>query len=251
MEAVFTKLSFVVSIGLQVFILALLIRRRLEKRFFWFLLYLAYELCESVVRVVVSGNQGLYLKVYWYTEVGDVTLSFLAVRESFLNVFRPYTRFRWFTGIIWGGVGIALLWAVFKAWVLPPVESNREIFAIIGLEVAVHYVLTAIGILYFAFVVWQKVKGHRWESTVILGFTVNVMIAVFGYLTRSVFGRRFSRLSEWLTAVAYIVGALIWALGLWQPEPKDSGPGRDLKTGDLEALEGYIKILGRSPKRKP
>ena len=250
MEAILTKLSFVVSIGLQVVILAILIRRRLRSRLFWFFIYILYEILESVIRLSVSGNQDWYLGVYWSTEIADVIFSVVAVRESFLNVFWPYARLRWFTRTVWSCIGLALLYAAFKAWVFPPVESSRKVVAIIGTEVAVDYSLTVVGILYLALIVLLKMKKYRWESAVIVGFTINVSVAIFGNLTRSVFGKKFIVLSNWLPAVAYIAGEIIWVLGLWRLEPEVQGPIRELNESDLEMLDRYSKMFDRIFKRK-
>lgn len=249
MEALLTNLSFVVSISLQLVVLAILIRRRLRRRFFWFFVYILYEVLESLVRLAVSGNQSLYLKVYWSTEVADSTFAIMAVRESFLNVFKPYTRLRWFTRTVWTCIAFALSYAVFKAWAFPPVEPSRAIWAIIGLDVAMAYCLSVVGILYLALIWLLKIRKYRWESAVILGFTVNVSVSVFGYLTRSVFGTRLRILSEWLPAVGYIMGATIWALGLWRREPKASEPTRELQKEDLETLDRHITIMDRILKR--
>jgi hypothetical protein len=249
MEALLAKLSFVVSIGLQAVILAILISRHLRKRFFWFFVYILYEVLESIIRLSVSADQSWYLRVYWLTEVADAILSLVAFGESFLNVFRPYTRLRWFMRIVWSGIGLALLYAIFKAWIFPPIESNRAIQVIIGLDVALSYSLSVVGILYLALIWLLQIRKYQWESAVILGFTVNFTVASFGFLTRSVFGTRLSMLSEWLPAVAYIMGAIIWALGLWRREPQVSEPMRELQKEDLETLDRHITIMDRILKR--
>src|SRR5438045_1975169 len=174
MEALLTKLSSGISIALELFILHLLIKHRLQRRFFWFFAYTVYELIESTVRLGVSGNRTLYFAVYWWTEIGDVAFSVLAFRESFLNVFREYTRLRWFVSIVWGCIASALLYALFKALLFPPVQANRRGAIIIGLEVAVNFALAVVGILYFLLTGFFKIKEHQWESGIISGFTIYV-----------------------------------------------------------------------------
>jgi len=168
----------------------------------------------------------------------------LAVRESFLNVFRPYTRLRLFTGTVWVCVGLALLYAVLKAWLFPPVNRGWQTAAIIGLELAEQYSLCAVGILYFACMRLFRIRGYQWESGIMLGFTIYMALAPGGFLTRSILGTRFRLVSEWLPAVAYIMGEATWVLTLSRSEPQP-GSAPALTVDHLEVLEDYVKALGR------
>lgn len=251
MDALLNKVILVATLALQFLVLFLLIKRRLQRRFFWFFSYIVYELCESALRFATVGNQTLYFKVYWLTAMGGVLFMVLAVQESFLNLFRLHTRFRWFTWVLWSCIGLALLYAVLKAWLFPPIYRQWQTQAIIGLELAVEYSLSVVGILYFACMGFFKIRGHYWESGIMLGFTIYASLAICGFLTRSIFGRKFSIVSEWLPAVAYVLGEFTWAVELSRPENKPSIPPRNLTIDDLTKVEQYISALGRLFGRKP
>lgn len=251
MNTLLSNVAFVTTLLLQVLVLYLLSQQRLQRRFFWFLAYIVYELCESALRFATVGNHDLYYRVYWLTAIGGVVFTVLAFRESFLNIFRVYTRLRWFTRTIWGCVGLALLYAVLKAWLFPPVNRGWQTQAIIGLELALEYSLSVVGILYFACMGFFKIRGHHWESGVILGFTIYASLAICGFLTRSIFGQRFNLVSTWTPALAYLIGGLTWVLELSRPENKPSSLPRNLTIDDLTKVEQYISTLGRLFGRKP
>lgn len=247
MEALLNKIVLVVAIGFQLFILLLLLMRRPRRRFFWFSLYIGYVLIDAVLRLAVAGNKTLYFNVYWLTAIGDVILSVMAVRESFLNVFWMYTRYRWFTRIVWGAVALALMYSAFRAWVFPPVDANRLVTLILDLELAVNYCFTAVGLAYFLLVRFEKIKEHQWESAIISGFTTIGGLSVIAVLTRSVFGARFHTFSQWLEPVAYILAEIEWAVVLSRSERKAGKwiQEREVTVDDLTRLDEYVKVLQR------
>jgi formate-dependent nitrite reductase membrane component NrfD len=79
---------------------------------------------------------------------------------------------------------------------------------------------------------------HQRETAIVLGFTANALLGSFGWLTRSVFGTRFKLLSGLTTAVAYILGELIWTRDLLRPEWKLPQP--------TQTLEEMIETMSRS-----
>lgn len=250
MDVLLNKLALVVTFVLQLFVLRLLIKQRLQKRFFFFLVYLIYELCESVLRLAVAGNKAWYYNVYYWTEIGDVSLAVLTVRESFLNVFQGYTRLRWFVWTVWGCVGLAILYSILKAWILPPVQANRRGLVIIAVEGTVDYSLTSAGLLYFALILFFGIKEHQWETGIISGFTIITGVAVFGLLVRSYFGPNRTP-SQWIPALAYILGEIEWARVLRRPERKVPTPIHNLTIDDLSKLNEYSRGLRRLFGRKP
>jgi hypothetical protein len=250
MEALLTKLVFVGSISLRLVILYLLVKRRLQRRFFWFLAYIVYALIEGLLRLIVSGNSGLYAKVYWFTEIGDVILLIAAVAESFVNVFREFTRLRWFMWTVWVFVGLAVLYSLFKAWIFPPVHASRLGSVIIAVEVTVDYSVTVIGILFFLCMLFFRMKERPWEMGIIGGFSINAGLAVFGPLTFSAFGTKFRLVSAWIPAIAYLLAEIMWLIYLWRPERKMAVPNREPNIDDVGRMDDYAKILKRFLGRK-
>lgn len=250
MEALLTKLSLWVSICLRLGIVYLLCKRRLRRRLFWFLAYIIYALIEDGVRLAVSGNPALYGRVYWLTEIGDLTLLIAAVAESFVNVFREFTRLRLFMWMVWGCVGLALLYSLFKAWVFPPVRTGHLGSIVIAVEVTVDYSVTVVGILFFLFMLFFRMKERPWEMGIIGGFSINAALAVFGPLTFSAFGTKFRLVSAWIPAIAYLLAEITWLIYLWRPERKMAVPNREANIDDLGKMDDYVKILKRFLGRK-
>jgi hypothetical protein len=240
-HALLTQLTLILSIVLQLFILTLLIRRRLKQRFFWFFIYILFQICEAAVRFSVAANKNLYGKVYWSTDLADLVLGVIAFRESFLNVLRPYTRLRWFVKTVWGCIGFGLFYAAFRTWAVASSKFTDSAF--IGFEVAVNYSLSAAGILYLALVIFLQIKEQQWESAIVLGFTIYSIVGSCGYIAFSVFGANYSFVSTWITALGYLLGATIWAVGLWRPEPAVVAPVKNLHEKDLELLNRYATIM--------
>lgn len=245
MDVLLNKVVIVLSFGLKLLILRLLIKRQLQRRFFWFFFYIIYEILQSVVRFSVAGNPNLYLRVYWLTEVADVVLMMLAVRESFLNVFQIYTRLRWFMWIVWGAVALGSLYALFRAVVFPPVELRRITVIIIDLEVAVTFILLVVCLLYILLFKIFRIRGHAWDSGIIYGFGIYVCLGVATFVTRSTYGPRFPLLTEWLSPIGYILAEITWLLEFNRPEPAVPVPSRIPSVDDLALMNQYIRILER------
>jgi hypothetical protein len=237
-----TALSLVIPIVLQLCILVLLLKLRLQKRFIWFFTYIAYELVSSALKLAVSSSSGAYFRVYWTTEIFDVLLTFAAVRESFLHVFWQESRLRWFRWVFWACITVALAYAGWKAWAYPPAQAGRLVAMIVDLEFAFDCIIAVIGLLYFALVALSGLTEHHRESTIIFGFGINATVAMAGFLTRSVFGIRFRSLSEWLPALAYLLAEIIWTVELLRPQQRVAEPNVSLERIS-RALDSYIELF--------
>lgn len=245
-----TALSLILTITLQASILSLLLRRRLCTRFRWFSVYILYALIECCLRLAVSGSSLAYFRVYWSTEIIDVVLTVAAVRESFLHIFWPETRQRWFKLIFISCLGIAVLYALWNAWAHPPQQADPAVTLILDSEFAIGTLISIFGLLYFGLIKLFGVLEHQRESGIILGFTINASIATFSWITRSTFGTRFQVLSEWIPALAYIVAEVTWIRELLRSEKKAPEPRMTLEQMN-QALDGYLEIFRRYRRREP
>lgn len=250
MEDTLNKIVLALSIVLQMTIIVILARRRMQRRLPWFFIYITYALIETLVRFIVAGNKKVYFNVYWLTSILGVMFSLMAVRESFVNVFRVYARYEWFTRLVWGCVGVAVLYSLFRAWAFPPVRAGRLATVIIDLELAVNYSLAFVGVVYFVLVRFQQIRQHQWESAVISGFATIGTLMSIATMTRAVFGTQL--FSRWAGAVGYVLAEIEWAFVLSQPERETPKWVRDRKLSidDLTRLDDYIRVLQRIVGRK-
>ncbi len=239
-----TALSLAIPILLQACIAALLLWRKLQKRFLWFFIYIVYELFVAAVQLAVSGNTQTYLVVYWSTAVPGVALTVLALRESFLAIFLPETRLRWFRWVFWSGMGIILGYAGLRAWLYPPHEPTRLGSVIIDLELGVQYLIAAIGLVYFGLIRLFNVIGHQRESGIIWGFGMNATLIILGVLVRSIFVTKLGWLSTWLPALAYIIAEVSWMTELLRQERRIPEPKATLEEMN-EAIDRYTAIMNR------
>jgi hypothetical protein len=243
MEAL-AALSLAVTIALQICILTLLLRRELHKRFAWFFIYIIYALSECILRLAVSHDPNAYFRVYWSTEVGDVALTIVALRESFLSIFRPETRLRWFRWIFWNCIVIAAAYASWEAWALPPRQAGRLMTMMLDLEFAIGAIVAMFGLLYAAAIKLFGILEHQRESGIIFGFTANATMATLGVIARSAFGAKFRMLTDFIPAIAYILAEAIWTRDLLRPERTLPQPGQTFEQMS-EAIGRYTAILHR------
>jgi hypothetical protein len=238
---ILTALSLAIPILFQICILTLLVRRGLQRRFAWFFAYILYVLIEAVLRLAFSGSRNAYFAVYWSTGVVDVVLTVAALRESFLAIFWPEARLRWFKWIFWICISATLGYAIVAAWLSPPHQASRLVAIIIDCNIGIQYLVAVVGMLYFCltrlFTVWE----YNWESGIVLGFGVNATIEAGAQLFRSAFGTRFAWVSTWLPAVSYIVAELTWVWTFLQPERQLPEPDLTLEQMN-QALDNYMAI---------
>jgi hypothetical protein len=244
MELILNKLNLAASIGLELFIFIVLLRKGLRRRFPWFSIYIIYSVLENVSRLASAGNPQLYQKVYWLTTIGDSTFSALAVRESFLNAFRAYARIRWFIWTVWTCIGLAVLYAIYKAWLFPPIPASRRGTIVVGLEFGLDCTIAAIGLLYFGLRRLVDIKGREWESGIVSGFFIYAACDLPPLVARSAFGTRFRIAREWTPAVGYLIAAIGWAAVLSRPETPIR-PKPDLAIDDLTKLDQHRGALDR------
>lgn len=244
MDTILNKLSIVAAFGLQLLILSILARKRLHRRFPQFLIYVIYSVLEAVLRLGSAGNQNLYRSVYWLTSIGDSTCYALAVQESFLHVFRAYTHVRWFIWTVWTCIGLAVLYAIYKALLFPPIPASRRGTIVVGLALGVDYTMVAVGLLYFGLRQLVQIKGREWESGIISGFTILAGSEIVSLVSRSAFGFQFKIAREWIPAAGYLIAAIGWAVILSRPEtPIKTKP--DLAIDDLTKLDQHRGALDR------
>jgi hypothetical protein len=242
---VLTALSLAVTVGLQLCVFVLMLRRKLQKRFAWFFVYIVYDACESVLRLAVSHNPSAYFKVYWSTAIAGTLLTLLALRESFLSVFWHEVRFRWFRWVFWISIALAVAYGCFEAWAAPPRQASRFVVVMLDIEFAVVIVIATFGVLYAGSIKLFGILEHQRETAIIFGFTTNACLTAFGVVMRSTFGTRFKSISEWIPAIAYIIAELIWIRDLLRPERKLPQPTDETLRQMSIVIDRYVAILHR------
>jgi hypothetical protein len=225
-----------VAVVLQPCIVFQLFRRKLQKRFFWFLIYSSYVWFEAVSRLIAVGNEHAYFAAYWLTSLGGLTFTAFALWESFRGILWLETNQTWFRWVFWSCISVILIYGGLRAWLYPPRGMTFLLATLVQLEIGQDYLVIAFGVLYFGLVRFFKVIGHQRESTIIWGFGVSSTLSALGVLIRSVFVTKFFLLSASLPAIGYIVAELAWTRDLLREEQRVPEP-----EVSLEELGGALK----------
>jgi len=199
-----------ISILLAAWILAVLLRRSLWRRFPFFTGYVAYDLIRTIAGLATLSSPQIYFYVYWFTAPGEMVLTILAAHESFLKVFRSFYLLKWFRILFPGAIVGALLYSAWRGYVAPPVEASPAGSAIISAALTAQYIVLAIAFLFFGLAMFLHVPWRIYEYRFVLGFAVSALAVAFGGAVRSVFGTEFRFLSEMLPALVYILTLTIW-----------------------------------------
>jgi len=242
---------FGISTCLKGWILWLGKSRKLLSEFRWFFIYIVYSFLASIARFAVLNNRKFYYYVYWSTEALALLLLVRAVGESFARTLRPFTLLKGVRIAFWICVIAPVLYAISRSLIEPPAEVDRSVRAIIGIEITLQYLVTAMMLLYMALVRIFNIRDHRYETGIILGFGINASLSAVGYLLRSIFGTRLVWLSSGLPPLAFVIAEWAWVVALRRsPAPPEEAPAIPLSPDEIirlldEQLNMLLRLLGK------
>jgi hypothetical protein len=217
-------LEFIIEwlpIPLQAWILVLLVRKGLTRRFPVFLFYTAYVTVIDLARVVLVGTAA-YIYVYWSTEAIAVLASVLAIHESFRAIFGIFYRLTWFRFVWPGTVAIIWIYCAWRAWVHPPPHFARAGAALISGSIASSFTIVGLVFLFFLLAKVIISEWYPYEFHIVYGLGISSLGMVAGVLLRSEFGTKYVWLTEWGPPLAYLVAVTVWLSGFLRTEPKVS-----------------------------
>jgi hypothetical protein len=215
-------LEFIIEwlpIPLQAWILVLLVKKALTRRFPVFFFYTAYVTVIDLARVVLVSTQA-YIYVYWSTEAIAVLIAVMAIHESFRAIFGVFYRLTWFRFVWPGTVAVIWIYCAWRAWVHPPPHFARAGAALISGSIASSF--TIVGLV-FLFFLLAKLIIHEWylyEFHIVYGLGISSLGMVAGVLLRSEFGTKYVWLTEWGPPLAYLMALVVWLSGFLRTEPK-------------------------------
>lgn len=205
--------------AIQVWILALLIKKQLYRRFPIFFVYTAGLILAGFVRASTSTTTQ-YFYIYWWSEVLIVALSVWAIHESFSAIFGIFYRLPWFR-MLWPGV-IAVVWGfgVWRAWVHPLAHFGRGRTMLMTAAIFSAYTIVGLVILFFLLVRIVRVRWHLYEFNIVYGLGLSFAGEVVALLLRSEFGTRFNWLTKWSPPLTYFLAVAVWLAALLRTEPQ-------------------------------
>lgn len=194
---------------LLVWLIGVMLRKSLRRRFPCFFLYATYITPTHLLRQILFGTSA-HFWVYWSTEAVSFILSLLAVYENFQALFGDYRRFAWFRWL-WPGT-IAIIWAysVWRAWVHPPASGTRAGALLISVALSSAYTIVGLMVVFFVLAGLVLTRWYPYEFHIVGGLGLASLGMVASAVTRAQFRGRFA----WFSAFAYPIASLL-AVTLW------------------------------------
>jgi hypothetical protein len=240
-----------ILLGLVALILAaslaiILVRRKANRAFPFFFLYVISSIGFPILRLCVSGDYKLFFWIYWGTEAIYVLLALLALHEVFRKVFAAFFEKRWFW-LFFPLVVIAIsVFAVIYRLGSPPAQANEVISLIISLGMAVNLVQALLFVLFFALVWFNGIGWREYPFGIVMGFAAIAIVIFTVEWARSVFGTKLNVVWSYAHSVAYILAVILWLnTFLRPPEPEPQWRLKITPEQLLDEMRQYSKILGK------
>lgn len=201
----------VAGIAVGVWLLIIVYRRDIRKRLPWFACYVLWELLASCIQLILLPiNRRVYANVYWWMETVEIVLTVAAVRESFLRIFRGFTKMPWFRWTVSGVIGAIVAYSAWRAFYHPPLHTSRLVALVFGSEFLFRWGILGIALLTTVLSVLLQEPMNTREDAVVTGFG----IASFGFLiyvlSRSLFGTKYIFLTRYAPSVGYFGAVFLW-----------------------------------------
>ena len=238
----------VVPAALRAWLIAVLLRRGLQRQFRVFFLYNAFGVTIAVLKLVaLSIGYRTYFVVYWTTEIPYTLLELLAMLEVFPITFKTFSLLKVFQRTIWAVAAVMIGISLLQAILMPPQHVNRLLAWIYSLEIGVRYVQGGIFVLFVALVKFWQIEWRQYTLGIVLGFGVLVIGTLTPGMLRSEFGTNFTSAFKYVPAVAYIIAVFIWLVMFYRPQAPDPQQSRraPLSPGEVANM---IKRLAASIK---
>lgn len=195
----------------DIWLLVVVHRQRIRKQLPWFAFYVAWGVLLQTTQIVVwKVIPRLYIPVYWWMEAVAVVLIVGAVRESFLRIFRGFTRMRWFRWTVSGVIAAVVAYSAWKAIYAPPVQGNRLTALVIGSEFLFRWGIAIIALLTTILSFLLNEPMDTWEDAVITGFGLASAAFVISVIWVSFFGMKYLFLSKYIPSMGYFIAAFMW-----------------------------------------
>lgn len=240
-----------ILLGLVALILAawlaiILVRRKANRAFPFFFLYVSSSIAFPILRLCVSSDYKLFFQVYWGTEAIYVFLALLALHEVFRKVFAAFYEKRWFWPFFPAVVIAISALAIIYRFGSPPAQANQVMSFIISMGMAVNLVQALLFVLFFMLVWFNGIAWREYPFGIVMGFAAIAIVIFTVEWARSVFGTKLNAIWSYAHSVAYILAVILWLKTfLRPPEPEPQWRLKITPEQLLEEIRQYGKILGK------
>jgi hypothetical protein len=225
------------SVLVEVGLLAIMLRRKLVRRFPFFFASIAYDVCRQIVLFVIMAKfAAAYFAAYWLLMPAEYTLAFAVIYEAFRSAFKTDIRFSPNILKVFG-IATALLVLIAAAFVLHPGVPIRS-FSILILVLDRSTELLRCALLLFLWVFSAKLgitwRHHVWG--IVFGLALYAGVSLITAIMDVVLGKT---CGYWLVPIphfAYLAATLIWTFFLLKKEPVT-------EPLTLEELQGHLNFI--------
>jgi hypothetical protein len=233
---------------LTIWLLYLIVKHKLSRAFPIFWWYLVYSAVAAMVRIAVSFNYAWFFYTFWSTEVVYLLLIAACVYGNYASTFSGMMILPWFKALFPALCGCVLVYAGWKAYVRPPLESSFLLDVILGVEIGAQYLIAGTFLLFTIVSAWLTISYGNAGRAVITGFGISSLGMLLSMLVRSEFGTRFVTVAKYSPTVSYILALVIWCAAFYTPllagEP--GGTGSLTAKSAIEELEKYQLTLRKT-----
>jgi hypothetical protein len=241
----FNAIKLCISLGLELWLLALLFRRGVRHHFPVFFSYGALLAPVTLARLLTLTNYPIYFMVFWSTDALLLLLGLAALHETFRWVYEGFYMFWWFRLIYYGTISLVLFITIRNAVVNPPVQAHPLVGLILSIGIAVNLLRAGIAALFAALSKPLAIEHRRYPFGIVAGFAASSLGPFVGYFARSIFGKNVDTFTQNASAVAYILALVIWLIAFSKPEPEESAWTPPMSPDEmLKVVHGYLRALG-------
>jgi hypothetical protein len=204
---------FVNALNLLVNLWLLIIvhRQAVRKQLPWFVSYIAWEVLAGIEALILRPiDRQFHDALYWWKETIEIVLIVAAVRESFLRLFRGFTRKPGFRWSVWGVIGGVVIYSVWNAFRTTSVQQNKFGIFEVDAEFLFRWAILGIALLSTILGLLLGESPETREDAVILGFGVASAGFLFYVVMFSLFGTKYTFFTKFAPPVGYFVAAGWW-----------------------------------------
>jgi len=237
-------IELAISLGLELWLAILLLRRKAQRHFPVFFFYILISAPITIARLATSNHYYAYFYTYWWSSIVFIVLGLAASHEVFHWVYEGFHRLRWFQLLYYGAIALVLLVTTINSMANPPFPADRLVSLILKIDIAVNFIQVAIVAVFSALLKPLFVPYRRYPFGIASGFGVSAMGALIGYLALSVFGTKVQRFTQYASAVAYILALVLWIMAFFRQEPEEKAWTPPMPPEEmLRIARGYLKVL--------
>jgi hypothetical protein len=234
-----------VGVGLQVWILGLLVHKRQYRTFGFFAAYTMYSVLTTLARTVLSWvDNHLYVVVYWLTEIPYAALGVAAMYQAFNAMIRRSYVMWWVRLFLPTVVLATILMAIVHVWQNPPVEQGRLWAAILAANITVRNLQVGMFVLFLGLSKMFHIPQRKYGAGIVNGFGIAALGMLLSSMVRSAYGMKLLLIYQLAPAVSYIIALLLWLNSL-RNEEQLTNPFGEPPPGTLAELNKGKELIGR------